>query len=242
MRISEIALPRFKSKDERSQKKEVTLWFSHYFRAREAAKEIFNIQADPIQMPYSQPETVSWNNDFYPRPYLDKLEPLLKILGVVPTLLEKDQAVIDIADLAKKLVDSLEVYRNIRIVSSSDFKLREAFFGSGKKKPPPPPEYPRPEVTAWLDDMITDRTRNLDPDQEKLNALLLKSREEPKIMPGIRPEIKFPQEIKPEWEEVKDWREVKRDYHNQISLDLKNFVYPKNLIKLISKSGMAIKI
>jgi hypothetical protein len=185
---------------------------------------------------------VSWNNDFYPRPYLDKLEPLLKILGVVPTLLEKDQAVIDIADLAKKLVDSLEVYRNIRIVSSSDFKLREAFFGSGKKKPPPPPEYPRPEVTAWLDDMITDRTRNLDPDQEKTNRAYLATRSQPKIMPGVKPEIKFPQEEEPEWKKVKDWRIVKRDYHNQISLDLKNFVYPKNLIKLISKSGMAIKI
>jgi len=60
-------------------------------------------------------------------------------------------------------------------------------------------------------------------------------------MPGVKPEIKFPQEEEPEWKNV-NWRIVKRDYHNQISLDLKNFVYPKNLIKLISKSGMAIKI
>lgn len=211
MKISEIALPRFKSKDEQFKMGEVNLWFSNYFKARNKAKEVLDIEASPIQMPYSQPKEVSWDNQFYPKPFIDELKPLLKKVSAVPAFLEKDKNVKEIAALAKNLADALEVYRHIRIISPTEVYQE-------------------------------NKERKFDPDQEKLSNLLLKSREEPRAMIGVKPEPKFPQEIIPKWAEVKDWRKVKRDYHNQISLDLKNFVYPRNLIKLISKSEMIIKI
>lgn len=233
MKISEIALPRFKSKDEQFKMGEVKLWFTNYFKARNKAKEVLGIEASPIQMPYSQPKEVSWDNQFYPKPFLDELKPLLENISVVPAFLENDKNIKEIASLAKNLADALEVYRHIRIVSNES--ITEFF--RRKKTPKPVPIEPYPS-----DEMLGATTRNLDPAQQALSDRLWATREEPRFMRGVRPELKFPQEIIPKWKEVEDWRKVKRDYHNQISLDLKNFVYPRNLIKLISKSEMIIKI
>lgn len=232
MRIDELF--RFKTKEKQFELGEKLRWFENYFQARDVFKRVFEVKTFPIQIPYKQPTHITWNNNFDKKSYQKELRPLLESIGQIPKLLENDDDIKNIKQVSKELLKFLDMYQHIRIVSNES--ITEFF--RRKKTPKPVPIEPYPS-----DEILGATTGRLDPAQQALSDRLWATREKPRTMLGTAPKGQtFPDAPKSKWQELKNWRKAKRILRNQISSRIKAFVYPRNLIKLISKSEMIIKI